>query len=91
MAYKPKDTEERIKHRLKIARGHLNKVIAMVDGGDYCIDIINQSHAVQSALQQTDHLLLENHLQTCVVEHMKSGETAKSVDEIMKVVKKFNS
>lgn len=88
MAYRPKDTEERIKHRLKIARGHLNKVMRMVDNGDYCIDVINQSHAVQSALKQIDHLLLENHLQTCVIDHFKNGEAAHSIEEIMKVVKK---
>ena len=31
MAYRPKDTHERITHRLKIARGHLDKVIKIYD------------------------------------------------------------
>jgi DNA-binding FrmR family transcriptional regulator len=31
MAYRPKDTQERILHRLKIVRGHLNSVIKMVE------------------------------------------------------------
>ncbi|MDO8577181.1 MAG: metal-sensing transcriptional repressor [Candidatus Daviesbacteria bacterium] len=43
MAYRPKDTEERILHRLKIAKGHLQKIIQMVESGQYCIDVIHQS------------------------------------------------
>jgi CsoR family transcriptional regulator, copper-sensing transcriptional repressor len=88
MAYRPKDTQERILHRLKIARGHLDKVIKMVDSNDYCIDILTQSQAVQSAIKQTDALLLENHLKTCVVDHIQQGQTEGTVQEIMKVFKK---
>ncbi|MCL5784922.1 MAG: metal-sensing transcriptional repressor [Patescibacteria group bacterium] len=87
MTYRPKDTQERILHRLKIARGHLEKVIQMVEGGEYCIDVINQSRAVQSALKEVDSLTLENHLKTCVVDHIKSGEIDNSIMEIMKVIK----
>jgi len=86
--YKPIDTQERILHRLKIARGHLGKVIKMVEDHKYCIDIIHQSQAIQGALKEVDSLTLENHLKTCVVDHIKNGETEKSVEEIMKVFKK---
>lgn len=86
--FRPKDIQERILHRLKIARGHLNKVIKMVEDGDYCIDVIHQSQAVQSALKEADSLTLENHLKTCVVDHIKRGETKKTVEEIMKVIKR---
>lgn len=88
MTYRPKDTEERILHRLKIAKGHLQKVIQMVESGHYCIDVIHQSQAIQRALQEADGLVLENHLNTCVVEHIKNGEAKKSVEEIMNVFKK---
>lgn len=86
--YKPKNIEDRILHRLKIARGHLDKVIKMAEKGEYCIDIIHQSQAVQSALKEVDSLTLENHLKTCVVDHIKKGEAQTSVEEIMKVFKK---
>ena len=88
MAYRPKDTEERILHRLKIAKGHLQKVIQMVEDGHYCIDVIHQSQAVQRALQEADGAVLENHLKTCVVDHIKNGEADKSVSEIMQIFKK---
>lgn len=86
--YRPKDTQERILHRLKIARGHLDKVIRMIQTGEYCIDVIHQSQAVQSALKEADALTLKNHLQTCVVDHIKKGETETTVEEIMKVFRR---
>ena len=88
MTYRPKDTEERILHRLKIAKGHLQKVIQMVENGHYCIDVIHQSQAVQRALEESDGVLLENHLKTCVVDHIKKGEADASIQEIMNVFKK---
>lgn len=86
--YRPGSTQERIAHRLKIAQGHLAKVLQMVESDQYCIDVIHQSQAVQRALEEVDALVLENHLQGCVVEHIKKGEAKKSIEEIMSVMKK---
>ncbi|MEK7616646.1 MAG: metal-sensing transcriptional repressor [Patescibacteria group bacterium] len=86
--YRPKDTQERILHRLKIAQGHLNKVIKMAENNEYCIDVIHQSQAVQRALEEADALMLENHLKTCVVNHIKMGKAQKSTEEIIKIFKK---
>ena len=68
---------------MKIARGHLEKVIEMVDKGEYCLDIIQQSQAVQSALSKVDEAILENHLKTCVRDSMASN---KNIDDKVKEV-----
>lgn len=81
-------TKKKIIHRLKIARGHLDKVISMVEHDEYCVDTIHQSQAVQSALEKADQAILDNHLKTCVVDQIKSGKAEKSIEEIMKVFKK---
>ena len=47
MAYRPKDTQERILHRLKISKGHLEKVIKMIEDDEYCIDVLHQMNAVE--------------------------------------------
>ncbi len=86
--YKPKDTQERILHRLKIAKGHLAKVLRMVEEGEYCIDVLHQSQAVQKALQETDNLILENHLKTCAAEAIRQGKGEKAIKEVMSVFKK---
>jgi DNA-binding FrmR family transcriptional regulator len=77
-----------ILHRMKIARGHLDRVIAMVEAGHYCIDIIHQSLAVQAALKQVDELVLKNHMQTCVAEEIRKGNTEEVIDEVMKIMEK---
>ena len=88
MAYRPKSTNERILHRLKIARGHLSKVITMVEDQEYCIDVLHQSQAVQSALKEADNLLLENHLKSCVADGIRKGKSEEVVKEVMEVFRK---
>ena len=87
--FRPKNTQERILHRLKIARGHLEKVIKMASNQEYCIDILHQSQAVQKALKETDSVILENHLKTCASEAIKKGDNEKAIEEVMQVFKKM--
>lgn len=75
-------------NRLKIAQGHLKKVINMVEDNQYCIDILHQSQAVQAALKEIDNLILNNHLNTCVVDAIKKGKSKEVISEIMTVIKK---
>jgi len=86
--YRPKDTKERILHRLKIAKGHLNKVVKMIENNEYCIDVIHQSQAVQRALEEADALVLENHLKTCAAEAIKKGKDQEAIKELMTVFKR---
>lgn len=88
MAYRPKDTHERIVHRLKIAKGHLEKVINMMEDDKYCIDVMHQMQAVESGLKETGNLLLENHLKTCVADAISKGKSDEAIAEIMQVFKK---
>ena len=89
MAYRPKDTQERILHRLKIAKGHLNKVIQMVEQDCYCIDVLHQSQAVQKALKETDNVMLENHLKTCAADAIGKGRKEEAIKEVMQVFKRL--
>lgn len=86
----PRDqsTQHKVLHRLKIARGHLDRVIKMVQDNDYCIDIIHQSQAVQSALSKSDRVMIANHLRTCVVDEINRGNSSEVISEVMKVMNK---
>ncbi|HEX8931935.1 MAG TPA: metal-sensitive transcriptional regulator [Patescibacteria group bacterium] len=88
MTYRPKNTQERILHRLKIARGQLEKIIKMVEDNKYCIDILHQSQAVQAGLKETDNLMLENHLRGCVADAIGKGRKDEAIAEIMQVFDK---
>ena len=86
-----KNSEEfkhKLLHRLKIARGHLDKVIRMIQSDTYCIDVLNQSKAVENALKQVDGLLLENHLKTCVIDLVKQDKAKSGIEEIMRIFRK---
>lgn len=86
--YKPKNTHERILHRLQIALGHLKKVISLVEENKYCIDVLHQSKAVQQALKEIDALILENHLKTCASDMIKKGRQEEAIKEVMTIFKK---
>ena len=88
MAYRPKNTDERILHRLKIARGHLEKVISMVESDSYCIDEMHQMQEVEKGLNETGNLILENDLKSCVADAISRGEKDQAIGEIMTVFKK---
>jgi DNA-binding FrmR family transcriptional regulator len=82
------EPNNKIVHRLKIAKGHLEKVIRMVEEGAYCIDVVHQSMAVQSALKKADEAVLENHLKGCVADSIRNGKSEEAITEVMEVLKK---
>ncbi len=88
MAFRPKDIKERTLHRLKIVRGHLAKVTEMVENDQYCIDVIHQSQAVQSALKEIDTIILEHHLRGCVTDAINHGRQDEAIREVLAVFKK---
>ncbi len=86
--HKPDETQKRILHRLKISKGHLEKIIKMVGDDAYCIDVLHQMNAVESGLRETGHVILENHLKGCVADSIAKGKKDEAIAEIMEVFKK---
>jgi CsoR family transcriptional regulator, copper-sensing transcriptional repressor len=80
--------KQKILHRYKIARGHLEKVISMIENDSYCIHIVHQSLAIQAALKKADEVVLENHLKTCVSDSIKEGKSDEAIKEVMEVLRK---
>lgn len=83
-----KVTRKKMVHSLAIAEGHIRKVSKMVEDRDYCIDIIHQSRAVQSALRKVDETIFQSHLNTCVLKDIK-GSGAKSKKLVGELVELF--
>ena len=52
--------------RLKRADGHLRSVIEMIETGRPCVDIAQQLHAVEKAIQQAKKTLIHDHLDHCL-------------------------
>ena len=78
----------KIVNRLKSVEGHVRGVEKMVEDGAYCIDIVNQINAIQSALQKVSSLVLDRHLHTCVTTAIRGDdpdERERVIDEIVAV------
>lgn len=78
------DHDEAI-HRLKIAEGHLRGVQRMLENDTYCIDVIRQIQAVQASLNKVSSLLLDQHLNSCVVTAVR-GENLSERERILKEI-----
>lgn len=82
------DYKQDVTNRLKSIEGHVRGIQRMVEEDAYCIDIINQSLAVQRALERVNGLILERHLQTCVTTAIQgddADERQRVITEIMNV------
>lgn len=79
------ETKKPVQNRLNRIEGQIRGLQKMVEEDTYCIDIITQTSAIKSALSSVEDLLLENHLDTCASEQMKSGNVTKAKQEILAV------
>jgi DNA-binding FrmR family transcriptional regulator len=74
-------------NRLKTVRGHLDAVIGMVDDERYCPDIMKQVSALQGSLEKVNRVLLQNHVETCVLHAVEEGRSGQIVDELMETLR----
>ena len=75
--------------RLNRIEGQARGVAKMVEEDRYCVDVLTQIAAIQSALDALAMQLLESHTNGCVRSAIKSGDGEAAVDELMNLVKRF--
>lgn len=80
-----KHVKDRAQHRIKIIKGHLEKIEQMIDENAYCVDVVHQSRAVQQALKKLDLLIIEEHLNTCVVEQITQKQQKRTTEELLRL------
>ena len=87
----PRDRHEGLvlAKRLNRIEGQVRGIARMIDEDRYCIDILTQVAAVQSALDALARKLLEHHLHGCVARAIKSGDGASAIDEALAVIRRF--
>ena len=78
-----------VARRLNRAIGQLNGVKTMVEEDRYCGDVLTQLAAAESAVRSVRRLVLQDHLETCVVERVQSGDT-EVIDELMTLLRQFS-
>jgi DNA-binding FrmR family transcriptional regulator len=76
--------EEALK-RLKNIEGHVRGIERMVESEAYCIDVIRQIQAVQAALSRVSSMVLEGHLNSCLITAVR-GENADERERVLKEI-----
>ena len=71
--------------RLRTVEGHIRGIEKMVENEEYCIDVIRQIQAVQSALNKVSISILDNHLNTCLVTAVR-GEDPNERERVLKEI-----
>lgn len=87
------ENKQKVSVSLKKAQSLLTKIQAMLDNGDYCIDIMQQNLAAIGLLRSAHQQLFENHLNTCFSRAFKTSNTKlqnEMIKEILKVSKLAN-
>ena len=87
-APRSEEAKKKLTNRLNRMIGQLGGIKKMSEEDRYCGDILMQVAAVESALQALGYVMLQDHMETCVVEEIQNGNTA-IVDEAIELVKKL--
>lgn len=86
---RPPELKRDVTRRINRAVGQLNGVKSMIDENRYCGDVLIQLAAVENAVKAISREILQDHLETCVVERIRAGDT-EVVDEVMQILKRFS-
>nr|WP_204246379.1 metal-sensing transcriptional repressor [Megasphaera sp. An286] len=90
MKLKHRDEKEykRLISRLNRIEGQVRGIKRMVETDRYCIDILMQVTAIQSALNSFNKELLGQHIKSCVVHDIREGKDD-VVDELVCTLQKL--
>jgi CsoR family transcriptional regulator, copper-sensing transcriptional repressor len=83
------DKKVEAQKRLNIVKGQLDGLEKMISSDEYCMDLLNQSLAIQNALRGLDAVLFERHLRTHVDHQFKSGDE-NAVPELVSLFKRIS-
>ena len=75
-------------NRLNRIEGQVRGVRKMVENEAYCVDILTQVSAIQSALNAFNKELLGTHIKTCVADGIRANND-EVIDELVKTVQKL--
>jgi DNA-binding FrmR family transcriptional regulator len=71
----PDDLTRSISTRLRRIEGQVQGIQRMLDGGRECEEILTQIMAVRSSLDQVGLLLMESHIQRCILSGVPADST----------------
>jgi CsoR family transcriptional regulator, copper-sensing transcriptional repressor len=91
-AYGYSENKNKLLKRLARAEGQVRGIARMVEEDRYCIDILTQLAAVDTALESVALEILEDHVKHCVAGALASGDETDAenkIDELVGAVRRF--
>lgn len=76
--------------RLKIIEGQIRGIIKMVESDKPCEDILVQIGSAKAALHKTGHVILEGHLNHCVLDGIKEGNDEETIKKLSSALEQFS-
>jgi DNA-binding FrmR family transcriptional regulator len=76
-------------NRLARIEGHVRAIKRMVEEDTPCPDVLVQIGAVRSALSSAGRLILEDHLQSCMIEAAKEGDYHQALRDLKNSLDRF--
>lgn len=80
-----------ILHRLARIEGHVRAVRNMVEEGRPCTDVLVQIAAVRSALDRVGRILLEDHIESCLLLSAADGNVEEQLADLKIALDRFIS
>ena len=75
-------------NRLSRAIGHLESIRRMVEEGRDCSEVLIQLSAVKAAINNTGKVILQDHIEHCIVDAVESGDK-EALGELNKAIDRF--
>ena len=75
-------------NRLSRAIGHLESIRRMVEDGRDCSEVLIQLSAVKAAINNTGKVILQDHIEHCIVDAVESGDK-EALEELNKAIDRF--
>ena len=82
-------SHQEITKRLKRAGGHLNKVVAMMENEEPCVDVARQLQAVYKAIYNAKQLLVRDHIEHCIDERAIATRSAAEIKAELEEITKY--
>ena len=79
-----------LQDRLRRIEGQVRGIQRMVDGDQYCIDILTQLNSATAALKAVGMGLLDEHVRHCVKDSIDQGNSDEKVEELLVAVARFS-
>jgi DNA-binding FrmR family transcriptional regulator len=71
---------------VRTARGQMDSAVKMLEDDRYCVDMCKQLLAIPVLLTKAINLVLQSHINTCVINTVNTEEKDEKIEEIFELI-----